>query len=90
MKPVILKNIINRKENVPVKLVYNHKMGLNLVEINNESKIFIEQDSKCLSLLTKTKVKNESDDDNFPLLQLTTKTFVKQERDDDKDFNHIQ
>ncbi len=89
MKPLILDYTEKRKGNLKTIYDYDFQKSLNVIEINGKRKPFIDSNREDISLLTKTKVKNESDDDEFTLLELKTKTFVKQERDDESS-NNIQ
>ncbi|WP_417197727.1 hypothetical protein [Bizionia sp.] len=83
MKPLILDYAEERKGNINTIYNYDFQRSLNVIEINGEKKPFIDSNRKHISLLTKTKVKSESDDDEFTLLELQTKTEVNQERDDE-------
>ena len=89
MKPLILDFAEKRKGKIKTIYTYDFKKSLNVIEIDGKKKPFIDSNSEDVSLLTKTKVKSESDDDEFTLLELQTKTFVKQERDDEGS-NNIQ
>lgn len=62
---------------------YDFEQSLNIVKIEGKKKVFIETDRNDIFLLTKTKVKQESDDNNHNILELQTKTEVRQERDDE-------
>jgi len=89
MKPLILDYAEKRKGDIKTIYDYDFQKSLNVIEINGKRKPFIDSNREDISLLTKTKVKSESDDDEFALLELQTKTFVKQERDDESS-NNIQ
>lgn len=89
MKPLILDYAEKRKGDITTIYDYDFQKSLNVIEINGQKKPFIDSNREDISLLTKTKVKSESDDDEFTLLELQTKTFVKQERDDESS-NNIQ
>ena len=81
MKPLILKYAVNRKEKHEIVYDYDFLESLNVIKNDNQKKIFIDSNEKELSLLTKTKVKNEKDDDN-DIIELMTKTEVRPEQDD--------
>ncbi|SDS49948.1 hypothetical protein SAMN05192545_1509 [Maribacter dokdonensis] len=83
MKPLILDYAEKRKGDIKTIYDYDFQKSLNVIEINGKRKPFIDSNREDISLLTKTKVKSESDDDEFTLLELKTKTEVNQERDDD-------
>jgi len=83
MKPLILDFAEKRKGDVKTVYDYDFEKSLNVIEINGKKKPFIASNREDISLLTKTKVRSESDDETHCLLQLQTKTFVKQERDDE-------
>lgn len=89
MKPLILDYAEKRRGDVKTIYDYDFQKSLNMIEVNGKKKPFIDSNREDISLLTKTKVKSESDDDEFTLLELQTKTFVKQERDDESS-NYIQ
>lgn len=82
MKPLILDYTEKRKGEVSTLYSYDFQESLNMIEINGKKKAFIDSNSEDISLLTKTKVKSESDDNEISLLELQTITEVKQERDD--------
>jgi hypothetical protein len=82
MKPLILDYAINRIGEFKVIYTYDSKQSLNTVCINNVQTPFINIDTGEVSLLTKTKVRQESDDDNLSS-ELLTKTRVDREKDDD-------
>ena len=87
MKPLILDYVEKRKDEMETFYVYDFQKSLNVIEINGKKKPFIDFNREDISLLTKTKIKSESDDDGFALLELQTKTLVKQERDDESSNN---
>lgn len=60
---------------------YDHNLSLNTVIKNGEKVPFISLDFHSLELSTKTKVKQEQDDQHCNL-ELVTKTKVKAEQDD--------
>ncbi len=82
MKPLILDYTEKRKGEVNRIYNYDFQESLNVIEINGKKKPFIDSKKEDISLLTKTKVRNESDDEEINLLELQTITEVKQERDD--------
>lgn len=85
MKPLILDYKECRQEiNSSLKYEYDVNTCMSMVQLDGKQKPFIEMNSNDLELLTKTKVRQESDDDHF-LGELGTKTEVKNERDDPRD-----
>ena len=84
MKPIILEYAEKRKGVINTVYQYSFKESLNVINVNGKNKPFIDSNSSEISLLTKTKVKSERDDDEFNLLELETKTEVNQERDDEE------
>lgn len=85
MKPIILDYIESRQEiNSFLHYEYDATTSMNMAKLDGVSKPFIDMHSNDLELLTKTRVRQESDDDHF-LSELGTKTEVKHERDDPKD-----
>lgn len=82
MKPLILDYAVSRTGELKVIYSYDSKQALNTIFINNEKKPFILSGREEISLLTKTKVLQESDDD-YLSAELLTKTEVYQEQDDD-------
>lgn len=83
MRPLILDYAEKRKGDIETIYDYDYKKSLNVIEINGKKIPFIDSKREDISLLTKTRVKVESDDDELTLLELQTKTEVSQERDDD-------
>ncbi|SHM43306.1 hypothetical protein [Flavobacterium chilense] len=78
-------NVIRTKtEKIPFIDFHNEDINLSTTtKVLNESNI--ENDGYNISLFemsTKTRVRQEADDDPISLLELTTKTLVKQESDD--------
>ena len=82
MRPLILDYAVNRIGDIKIIYTYDPIQSLNIVCINNENKSFISTGMKEILLLTKTKVLQESDDDNVSS-ELLTKTRVDREKDDD-------
>jgi hypothetical protein len=83
MKPIILDYAINRKEERNPIFKYDFKESLNIISVGNDKKVpFIDSALDNLVLLTKTKANQESDDDNFNMLELQTKTRAARESDD--------
>lgn len=83
MKSLLLDYSETRKGETIKYFEYDFNQSLNVVTIDGKKKIFIETNKNDISLLTKTKVRQESDDNNHNILELQTKTEVKQERDDE-------
>ncbi len=83
MKSLLLDYSETRKGEATKYYEYDFNQSLNVVTVEGKQKILIETNNDDISLLTKTKVKQESDDDNHSILELQTKTEVKQERDDE-------
>ncbi len=80
MKPLLLNYAIDRTGDKHIVYDYDYSKSLNVIDVNGEKIPFIDSDSSEVSLLTKTKVKSESDDDT--MLHLKTKTEARPERDD--------
>ncbi len=83
MRPLILDYATNRKEVAEPKYTYDYSKSLNIISFNCRTLPFIDSNKEEISLLTKTKVERESDDEEIDLLELKTKTEVKRERDDE-------
>lgn len=83
MKSLILDFAIERKGEIKIVYEYDFFESLNVITVDNKTKPFIDSSAEDISLLTKTKVKSESDDNDIDMLELKTKTEVNQERDDD-------
>lgn len=83
MKPLILDYAISRKGEYKTIYEYDNDLSLNVVKTKNGKIPFIDLSYENTKLLTKTKVKNETDDESYSLLELQTKTEVNQERDDE-------
>lgn len=81
-KPLILDYSVARTGEAKVLYEYDPNLSLNMVRVNNEEIPFITAGIEELSLLTKTKVHQERDDDTISL-ELLTKTRVDREKDDD-------
>ncbi|MCX5658084.1 MAG: hypothetical protein NTZ48_07715 [Candidatus Omnitrophica bacterium] len=82
MRPLILDFAIARTGEAKVLYEYDPGRSLNIVRVNNKDIPFIVAGIEELSLLTKTKVHQERDDDSISL-ELLTKTRVDREKDDD-------
>ncbi len=83
MKPLILDYSESRKGEIVISYHYNFQESINMILINGISTPFIDSDAGDISLITKTKVKSETDDDGYSILELETKSFSKQESDDE-------
>lgn len=83
MRPLILDYATNRKDILEPKYSYDNTRSLNTINVNCKTIPFIDSTSNEISLLTKTKVKRESDDEDINLLELKTKTEIRRERDDE-------
>jgi len=83
MRPLILDYATNRKDIPEPKYSYDNTKSLNTISVNCKTIPFIDSKSDEISLLTKTKVNKESDDEDINLLELQTKTEIKRERDDE-------
>lgn len=83
MKPIILNYAIKRKGEYAPVYEYDYSRSLNVIKINDKRVPFIDSNEQDLSMLTKTKVYSERDDEGYNLLELKTKTEVRQEKDDD-------
>lgn len=82
MKPLILDFKETRSEtSLPIIYNYDYSSCMNIISVHGEKKPFIDMEMEDLEVLTKTKVKNEGDE-NHSLLELGTKTEVRRERDD--------
>lgn len=88
MRPLILEYAEERKGDIETVYEYDFAESLNVITVDNEKKAFIDSNAKDLSLLTKTKVKQETDEDYNLHLELLTKTYAHQEQDD-KSFNNF-
>jgi hypothetical protein len=82
MKSLILEYAIERKGEIQTVYQYDFSESLNIITIEDQKIAFIDSSQEDVSLLTKTKVMSESDDNNN-MLELQTKTEVNQERDDE-------
>lgn len=83
MKPLILEYAVKRKGEIKTFYKYDYSASLNIIEVENTKRAYIDSDSNDIALLTKTRVRSESDDADINGLELRTKTEVNQERDDD-------
>ncbi len=82
MKPLILNYAVERKGDTVSAYEYDFKKSLNTITLNRERKVFIDSSVEEISLITMTRVLNESSDDD-DILELVTKTLVSQEQDDE-------
>jgi hypothetical protein len=83
MRPIILDYAIERKGEIKAVYKYDFSESLNVITVEGNKLPFIDSTYKDVTLLTKTKVMQESDDNSFDMLELQTKTEVNRERDDD-------
>lgn len=86
MKSIILDYAIERKGDTEIIYQYDFLESLNIITVDNKKMAFIESTHKDIYLLTKTKVRNESDDETNDLLEMQTKTRVRSESDDELNF----
>lgn len=82
MRPLALNFAIDRKEDFSIPYEYDYFESLSTIEINGSKIPFIDSDTLDVSLLTKTKVNQEREDEHSYQLELTTKTERSRERDD--------
>lgn len=81
-KPLILDFIqMREEESSPLMYTYDLHEQLNVVHANGKKVSFIDIDCNSLELNTKTRIRQEADDDRA-LLEMETKTKVKSESDD--------
>ncbi|NDW11263.1 hypothetical protein [Dysgonomonas sp. 520] len=78
MKSVILEYAIERKGEIETIYQYDFSESLNVINVKNQKIAFIDSSQEDITLLTKTKVMSESDDNNN-VLELQTKTRANQE-----------
>lgn len=90
MRPLILDYTTDRGGEYEPVYEYNDILSLNTVATKNGNIPFMDLTSSELSLVTKTRVMGEQDDDNISSLQLITKTKVLQESDDDEMIHFLQ
>lgn len=79
MRPLILNYAVKREGICSTIYEYDFEQSLNVVTTKNGKKPFIDVGHNDLSLLTKTKVINESDDTGYNILELGTLTEVSRE-----------
>ncbi len=82
-KPIILDGAIARIKDDNKFFIYDYFSDVNVIYSNNNTIPFIETGEINTEVLTKTRVKRESDDENLCLLELLTKTKVQREQDDE-------
>lgn len=90
MRPLILDYTTDRIGEFEPIYEYNDVLSLNTIVTKNGNIPFMDLTNCELSLVTKTRVMGEQDDDNINLLQLKTKTKVLQESDDDEMVHFLQ
>ncbi len=81
-KPLIFdyKNELSERKHLPV-YTYDYLMNLNVVTINGVKIPFIDSPEEALEMATKTRTRQEVDDEP-PRLEMETKTKIKNESDD--------
>ena len=83
MKPLIFDYQVSRTEHsVEIKYRYDETLSLNVLDIDGVAKPFIDIDASDVEFMTKTRVRQENDDDGFNFAELMTKTKVSGERSD--------
>lgn len=83
MRPLILSFAVPRRGEYNPIYSYCYNSAMNVVRISDSEVNFIDLASDEPSLMTKTKVKSESDDEGYNLLEIKTKTEVSPEKDDE-------
>ena len=83
-RPIILDNAINRIGDENKVFEYDYFKDMNVIKTKTISVPFIDSGNLAVELETKTKVKRESDDEAFSLLEICSKTEVERERDDEE------
>ena len=81
-KPILLDYVVSRTEDNKKLYQYNYTHDMSVL-VEDESKLFIEYDVTNCAMQTKTKVRSESDDEDFRLMELATKTDAVRESDDE-------
>lgn len=83
MKPIILEYAVEQHEEIAPVYEYDYNKGLNVINVEGTQIPFIDYSFQEINLLTKTRVRSESDDSSVDIFELLTKTKVKNENDDD-------
>lgn len=89
-KPLIFDFLECRQEEfVPPAYVYDHNEQMNIIYSDGAKIPFIDVELKSIELLTKTKVRQEGDDDRAAM-EMATKTRVKSETDDHHHSSYLE
>ncbi len=82
MKPLILDFTILRKKDSKPIYKYNTSLNLNTINFNDLEIPFIKSKVVDLELVTKTKIRTESDDIESDIIEASTHTEATGEKDD--------
>ena len=86
MKPLILDFITERKsDNNVINYVYDHKLSLNVITIDNIKIPFVDLNSEIVNILTQTRAQIEGTDDGIDFVK--RKTITKERGEFVNDFN---
>jgi len=84
-RPIILDYAVDRNGSDNKCFKYDYSKDMNVVNKGNSIIPFIDSGNNAVEIVTKTKVKRESDDEAYSnLLELSTKTEVDRESDDEE------
>lgn len=84
-KPLLIRQACDRTSRGELPGAYDDEARLWLVDGEQGPRpLASSADLEGLEILTKTRVRQEADDEEFALLEITTKTSVNQEADDQK------
>ena len=84
-KPLLIRNACDRTSRADLPGSYDHQARVWVIEgERGRQPIASSGTADALEILTKTRVRQEADDEEFALHEITTKTSVNQEGDDQK------
>ena len=83
-RPILLDYVQERKESCEVPFFYDREQDINIIKSAQGHRPFIDAPTSSILTITETRVKRESDDEEYACLELVTKTKADRERDDEE------
>ena len=83
-RPILLDYAQERKESHEIPFIYDREQDISILKSTQGNYPFIDAPVSSAMTLTETRVKRESDDEEYRCLELVTKTEASRERDDEE------
>ena len=83
-RPILLDYAQERRNSNEIPFIYDSKQDINVLKSAQGNYPFIDAPLSSVMTRTETRVKRESDDEEYSCLELLTKTEANRERDDEE------